>query len=432
MQQYANTEKSIPEIAKELNVETVMEGSVRYDAGRIRITVQLNDGVTGAHLWSETYTRDFNDIFAIESDVAMNVANALAAEFSLAEQEAIEQPPTSSSEAYAFYLRAMAIWDGSETAIGSLTVRNRVESYLNQAIEADADFALAYVKRAYLYVLILNQDPGSGEDFPAHRAELEGLALEDLERAMTLDPDLGGAYGILARIHQYNWRGAEARQAYERALESSPNDPRILMDYATFNALLSQYGDAFRLGQRALELDPNNGIYHDALSGIYAHAGDLPAAVATVRHAIELTPTNADGYLDLADYEGQLGNDAEALDQLRIAERLLQDHTNPVVPALLAYMYSRIDQTDDADRLFQQLQEDSATRRIPQTAWILGYLAIGDEESALEWLNRAADSPQYYEGHFGMAWMSGNGYHDSVLDQPEFVAVRQRLGFTDL
>ena len=73
MQQYANTEKSIPEIARELNVETVMEGSVRYSGGQIRITAQLNDGVTGAHLWSETYTRDFDDIFAIESDVAMNV-----------------------------------------------------------------------------------------------------------------------------------------------------------------------------------------------------------------------------------------------------------------------------------------------------------------------------------------------------------------------
>ncbi len=96
MQQYANTEKSIPEIARELNVETVMEGSVRYAGGQIRITAQLNDGITGAHLWSETYTRDFDDIFAIESDVAMNVANALEAEFSLEEQASIGEIPTSS------------------------------------------------------------------------------------------------------------------------------------------------------------------------------------------------------------------------------------------------------------------------------------------------------------------------------------------------
>ena len=281
-------------------------------------------------------------------------------------------------------------------------------------------------------VVTLNLDPGIEEDFAARRAELEGLALADLEQAVTLDPDLGAAHGILARIHQYNWRGVEAREAYERALELSPNDPRILMHYATFNAILSQYQDAFRFGERAVELDPNNGVHDADLGAIYAHAGDLPAAVALARRAIELTPAHLNAYWNLAGYEALLGNDAEVLDQLRIAERLSQGNTNPVVQALIAYGYSLIDQTDDVERLFQQLQEGSATRRIPQTAWVLAYLAIGDEQSALQWLKTAADNPQYYEGHFGMAWISGNGYHMPALDRPEFVEVRQRIGFTDL
>jgi len=429
---YEDSDLSIPEIARELNVETVMEGSVRYANDRVRITAQLIDATTDEHLWSEVYERDLADVFAIQSDIAMNIANALEAEFSIEEQLEIEEAPTDSPEAYAQYLRAMTIWGGSESLIGSLSVRNNVASYLNQAIEADENFALAYVQRAYLNVVILNMGPVAGEDFAVRRAELEGLALADLDRALALDPDLGAAHGILARIHQYNWRGAAARGAYERALELSPNDPRILMDYANFNAILSQYEDAFRLAEHAIELDPNSGINYDTLSGIHSHAGDQRAAAAAARRAIELDPTYSNAYWDLAQYEALLGNDDEALEQLLIAERLFRDNMNPVTHAGTAYFYSMIDRTDDVNRLFRQLQEDSATRSIPQTAWIMAYLAIGDHEGALEWMNRAADSPQYYEGHFGMAWMSGNGYHDPVLDQPEFVAVRQRLCFTDL
>jgi TolB-like protein len=201
---YSDSDLSIPEIARELNVETVMEGSVRYANNRVRITTQLIDAETDEHLWSETYDREFDDIFAIESDIAMNIADALEAEFSIEEQLEIEEAPTDSPEAYARYLRAMTIWGGSESLIGSLSVRNTVESYLNQAIEIDEDFALAYVQRAYLNVVILNQGPVAGEDFAVRRAELEGSALADLDRALALDPDLGAAHGILARIHQYN------------------------------------------------------------------------------------------------------------------------------------------------------------------------------------------------------------------------------------
>jgi TolB-like protein len=107
MLQYADTPKTLQAIAEELNVETIMEGSVRYSANRVRVTTQLIDAATGVHLWSEAYERDFADIFAIQADIAMNVANALEAEFSEAEQQSIETAPTTSADAYALYLQVV-------------------------------------------------------------------------------------------------------------------------------------------------------------------------------------------------------------------------------------------------------------------------------------------------------------------------------------
>jgi Flp pilus assembly protein TadD len=324
----------------------------------------------------------------------------------------------------------MALWD-YDVAIGSLPVRERIESYLNQAIIADPDFALAYAQRAYLFAFSLNADAGTVDNFESRRVELEALALADLAMATSLDPGLGAPHRILARIHQYNWQGPQAQTAYARALELSPSDPRILADYALFNAMQGRHEDAIRLAQRAVTLDPNNGVYHHELAWALSYAGDFAAAAAANRRAIELSPTLPDAYWDLALYEGILGNSTEGLNRLRIAEQLLQDHTNLVLSGLLAYTYGRLGSTEDAARLLRRLEDESATRRVPSTAWIQAYLGVGDEDNALGWMNAAADDPPLYEGHFGMASIAANGYHDPVLDQPQFVEVRSRLGFRE-
>jgi TolB-like protein/Tfp pilus assembly protein PilF len=429
---YADSDLSIPEIARELNVGTVMEGSVRYANDRVRITTQLIDAATDEHLWSETYDREFADIFAIESDIAMNIANALEAEFSLDEQESIARPPTSSPEAHTLYLRAIVIWGGGDdTATGSLPLRTNIKSYLDRAILVDPTFAMAYVQRARLAAITLNFDVGTQENFASRRAELEGLALADLETALAVNPDLGAAYGTLARIHQYNWRGAEAGVAYERAVELSPNDPGTLIDYAVFSSISAHHEDAVRLGQRALELDPNSGVNYGWLNVVYTYAGDLVAAAAAGRKATALAPTYPTARTHVAITELLLGNNAEALAELRIAEQLFQDNTNLVFHALIAYIYGRIGQRDEAARLFRWIENNSADRRVPPVGWVLAYLAVGDNDLALEWLSRAAESPEPYEGHFTVGFLKANFYSDPILDQREFVEVRSRLGFKE-
>jgi TolB-like protein len=191
---YAGSDLSIPEIARELNVGTVMEGSVQYANDRVRIFVNLIDAATDEHLWSETYDREFSDIFAIESDIATNVTRALQVELVLAEQEDVKRAPTPSSEAYRLYLSA--------TQQGHQSDEVRLE-LLGRAIEAAPDFALPYVERASIYIQ-QQRTPGTTASLQDRRAEPEALAIEDLDKALVIDPTLGWAYAWLGMLHRYN------------------------------------------------------------------------------------------------------------------------------------------------------------------------------------------------------------------------------------
>ncbi len=421
VEQYRNTEKSIPEIASELNVETVMEGSLRYDSGRIRITVQLNDGITGTHLWSETYTRDFDDIFAIESDVAMNVANAVGAEFSLEEQASIEKIPTNSPEAYDLYVKAGQIRGDVGLA------------YLDQAIELDPNFAEAYARRAGANVIRLQNDLRPGETI-AERLEQEVPIRRDLEQALVLDPGVGQAYEWLAYLHERNWRGAEAQDVYERALQLLPNDVTVMRNFARFKAWTEQQPEeAIRLATRATELAPNSAAAYRYLGNVHDLLGNRDEAYSVFYKALSISPPGGVPYqMAVARAEMSRGNSAEAQSALRLAEPLALDADNIVYLAAVAYLYSKLGMRDDAARVLAEFDEREADRTIASASRILVNLARGDEERALQWLTTAAEDREVYLGQNNIMRIKFNVYEDPVLDRPEFVELREQLGFTDL
>ena len=209
MMQYADGGKSIAEIAEELNVETVMEGSVRFADGRVLVTVQLIDPETNAHLWSESYNREFADVFAIQAEIAMNVANALEAEFSL-EELTSGRLPTISAEAYALYLRAIDVFDDGDL--------QAVPSTLNRAIALDPGFANAYALMARYYAeQLLSGAAGNNPN------EVERLALENADLALSLDPTVAFAHLALGQLHQLNGRAEDALASYRRAVDLSPD-----------------------------------------------------------------------------------------------------------------------------------------------------------------------------------------------------------------
>ena len=413
MMQYAGGDKSIPQVARELNVETVMEGSVRYADGRVLVTAQLIDPITNAHLWSESYNREFADIFAIQADIATNIANALEAEFSLEEQASIEKVPTEFPAAYALYLKAI-----SNFGLGRDTWRPDME----QALAIDPDFALAHAASAYMNAFYFG--------FESWTAEFEQSVLQSSERALSLDPTLGTAYVAIAYVHQVNWRLSEAKQSFERALELDPNDPQILNAYARFLRNVGEYRDSIRLGHRAVELDPNNNllVYQQGLNLRYAREYD--DAYNVLRHALVLEPAASHVHMQVAFTEIGRGNHEEALQELEIAEQLFtDDYLNRYRITQFAFGYSQLGRDEVVIQKLNMLSEIDRDDPVDDALWAMMYLALGDHEQALSHLERAIDEQD--PNIFTLAELKANAYQMPVLDEPRFRNLLDQVGVLD-
>lgn len=418
MMRYAGSGLSVPEIARELNVETVMEGTVRYAGNRIRVTMQLIDAASDQHLWSETYERPFEDVFAVESDIAMNVANALNAEFSVVEQAAIEQIPTSSAAAYSLYLQARATLS---TGAAFRTAR----ALLDRALELDPEFTGALGYKAWIASsAFVNTAQGTGvtaEGREALEAEVRLLAARTLE----MDPANFEARSALRAINIPTWRWSEFEAAVEPQDES-----RLLAQQQWIYAWMGRREDAVRIGEKAVALDPNELGPYLSLGVSQAYTGDIETANGTLRRGAELAPALPLIHVWIAYNHIALGNDDEALGELRIAEQLLGNNRQIVYLPELAYSYSRIGRSDDVARVVAEMQAIEDSNALGAGAWAMAYLAIGDEASALEQLEIVAEKARNHEpdqGYLNAMNLRMNFLNDARLEQPEFVDVLGRL-----
>lgn len=414
---YQDSDLSISEIAQELNVETILEGSVRYADDRVRIAAQLRHAATGEHLWGEVYERDFAEIFAIQADLATSVSNALQAELSPEERRGIERPPTRSLEAYALYLRAAAaISSGDAEEMYSL----RWSDDLDRAVALDPAFALAYARKAWNFAAMLTAS------VPAQQAAFEYFAEESAERALAMDPSLAMAHAASAFVHLANWRWSEAEGAFLRALELRPNDAAALAGYSLTKRYRGDYGEAIRSGLRAAELDPGSSSMHYQLGINYRYARDYEAAVRAFRTALVLTSANADVQAQLGYTNASRGNVADAIGDLQLAERLYGGHIPSLRLPQLAYAYARIERPDEVMRLFAAFEQRARETPVNEALWALAYLAVGDQETALENLRIAVEDQAPDLVILGE--IKANPYADPVLDEPRFLELRGRIG----
>jgi TolB-like protein/DNA-binding winged helix-turn-helix (wHTH) protein/Tfp pilus assembly protein PilF len=259
---YADSTQSIPEIANELSVDAIIEGSVRYANDRIRVTVQLVDGSTDEHLWSETYDRKFDDIFAIESDIAAKVADALRVTYTDDERALVESAPTSSAAAYADYLRGQD----------------------------------ALARQYYASGVQYNRSSEVHESLP--------YAQQQYERAIAADPNFALAYAALSMVHiDHYWYGIdrtnERRQkalaAAQRARELQPDLPEARLAMGTyFYHGYHDYGAALQELDAVREQLPSNVDLHRVYSGIFRRTGRWEESLESAAKAIELDPMHVE------------------------------------------------------------------------------------------------------------------------------------------
>ena len=274
--QFKGKNEDLRVIGQKLNVATLLEGSVRKAGSQVRITVQLVKVADGFHLWSETYDRQLEDIFAVQDDIARSVSSAL--KVTLLGGKAGKPVPT--AEAYSLVLQARHLLK-SETEEN----RRKAQALLEEVLGRDPRYAGAWVDLAIVHMRGFEEEPTLAARQEALRDQQAAL-----ERGLALDPDMADAHALLARVHRMRWDFAAADRSMKRALELAPGSVDVLAAAAGFASTFGRFDEAIALQRRANEIDPLSatGIYN--LGFRYLAAGRAAEAEQTMKKFLELRP----------------------------------------------------------------------------------------------------------------------------------------------
>jgi TolB-like protein/DNA-binding winged helix-turn-helix (wHTH) protein len=431
---YANAGLSIRQIASDLDVSAVMECSVRYSGDKILVTGQLIDPETDSHLWSNSYQRDrdaVSGLFAMQADIATNIARALHAKLTPSEERRVGRASTDSMEAYIQILKLFEAYRryGPPEALFA---------YVDAAIMADPDYAFAYAARGSLHLASANaasilrgaseaRDPGLVEVERQHRLE---LANDDALRALKIDPQLGIAYSILGALSFLEGDRGLARQHFERSLELGPGDPLVLRQYAVFEAVGNHLSRALELMERARQVDPG---FAEPI--MYAIAGEYDLARQFAQDEIGRNPLNPSGHLAIALLDATIFNDAGSAERaLRLVEELAGEDAaffHQTTQLLVAYVYGRLGLTSDARRVYDDVLAALPNEQaLTPAARMRAHLALHEVDEAYEWAVKMVESPQSSGQPAPLIFMR-NPFNEPVFEQPEFVELRRRLGYSD-
>ncbi len=424
---FTGTALNLREIAESLNVGSVLEGTVRYAGDKVRIGVQLVNPETQLSLWAEQYDRDLADVFAIQSDIARRIAQALEARLLPGEREELDTVATSSGEASAAFFKAMRGVRGGFRVAASPSTRESIQAYLDLALEADPDFALAHAWKARVYVASRLYDPVAPDDWPAFRDEVEGLVELHAARALELDPNMGLAYSALADLYAHNWRSEDAEVAAEEALRLTPNDPEVLVRQAGFDIHRERFEDAIRHLTHARELDPSSGrVLHELGYALHA-SGQDEAACQVLERALELNPRDALCAVMLARARFALGDRKGALESLELTQRLLPSDAAPGIRGEIAWGFGLLGRPREAKRALDRVMEIATRRYVDPAVLAWAYLGVGDEEMAARQLQLAAEDLSRVQDSYPAHFIRENSWSDPVLEQERFLQLRERL-----
>ena len=411
---FKKKEKKVTEIAKELSVGSVVEGSVRKAGSRIRVTAQLINGETEAHLWSAHYDESLDDIFSVQSDIAQQVTDALKVRLLPSEARAIRRNPTEEVEAYSLYVRARHLWAG-RTADG---IKKAIE-YLEQAIGIDPDYALACALLADCYCLLAyyGHVPGQGI-LPAAR--------RFAEKAVRIDAALPEVHDAMATLLYTELRVKEAAEEEQTAISLGPSYTDGIFRYALALSAWGRHEDAFQQAKRARELDPLSPLIAASVAGSLYALGHYDETVRDVEESLKIVPENWSLFDVLGFALIKKSRYEEGISKLTRAVALSNNSYS--VRADLAVGYALSGMTEAATKILDELVDAGTSRFVSPILLASISAALGRRSDALRWLDVA-----WNKKCAQMTWILSRitlmepVFFDSLGNEPNFLSLVEKM-----
>lgn len=407
---FKNTQLPVPEIAKTLHVDAIVEGSVIRERNRIRIHAQLIRAATDEHFWSESYDRDLQDVLDLQSDVAQAIARKVQVTVSGEERARLTARHPVSPEVYENYLKGRSILDKSYSTSGL----EESIGYFESATTRDPTFAPAYVGLADAYDKLGTIFIGTAP------SEVRPRVVQAARKALELDPELTEAHVLLADVYQEEWRWNDAEAEYNQALELNPNDAEAHVGFAHWLLCQGRTQEALTLTARGRELDPIE-VSGTSIGETLFFARRYDEAIGELRGALAVQGGSASALWYLGFSLIAKGEPGEAIPVLEKAVSITD--RSPGVIGVLIRAYARAGRREDALHLLDELKQRRQKGYVPAGAFVNAYLGLGEKDQTFAWLERA-----YQEQSNILQFLKVHPYFDPIRGDPRFADLLRRVG----
>jgi len=410
---YKGTRKPLSEIAKELNVDAVVEGTVLRVGNRIRITAELVQVSTDQHLWADTYESQMEDVLTLQNRVSSAIVNEIRINLTPEEEERLAKTPAVAPEAYENYLKGRYYWN--KRSDENLT---KAIGYFEQATHEDPQYGLAYAGLSDCYAIISAEIFGT---MPA--AEAAPKAKAAALRSLQIDPTMAEAETSLATVKfNYDWDWAGAAEGFQQAIQHNPSYATAYQRYSLYLIAMGRPEDSFEQINKARELDPLSISINFSLGWRLYMARQYDRAIQQLRNTLEMDPSYELPHLVLGMSYAQKGDFQAAIPEIRQAVEL--SHGTPLMVSALANAYARSGNKAEAETLLTQLAASSTKQYVSPYYFAVAYAGLGQPETALDWLEKA-----YNDRSNGLVFLKVEPALDSLRREPRFVALQRKMKF---
>jgi TolB-like protein/DNA-binding winged helix-turn-helix (wHTH) protein/Tfp pilus assembly protein PilF len=410
--QYKDSHKDVRQISRELGVDYVLEGSVRREGHRVRITAQLIQSRDQTHVWAKEYDRNLSDILALQSDVAGAVAREIQLRLTPKQSARLAGAPAVDPDAYELYLKGRYFWNKRNEAAYVKAI-----DYFNQAIARDPQYARAYSGLADAYALL-----GSWPNAEIPRREAMPRAKEAALTALKLDDSLAEAHASLAFVEMhYDWNWRESEQEFRRAIELNPNYATAHQWFAYWLMAQGRTDESIEENSRARKADPLSIIIRTDAADLLCSAGRFDEAIEKAREAMDLDPD-----FRLTHYFFGLAYTGKQMYPEAIAEYkkgIALDENDEWSRSGLGGAYALAGDRADAARILKQLLQDSRQRGDLSLEIASIYCDLNDKDQAFAWFEKA-----YQDREGGLIFLNSFLYLESIRSDPRFADLARRVG----